>query len=146
MSFILQSLVEKKFPQWNQFVCSEETARELCFEEKVRVVEAQIRARGEYLIYRQVPFIIIKNNLPSKWRAWVLWHELAHHWLHHPGNYKFHKTVIRKFDFEANFVAAIALIPTMLLELMTLEEIAAEFNYPTELLEVRRKIYEYYRI
>lgn len=145
MSVILTSLVQKKFSQWNEFVCDEETARQICFKERVRVVTAQIRARGEYLLYKKAPVIVLKENLPANWRAWVLWHELAHHWLHHPGNYRFHEKVLRKFDFEANYVAAVALIPTDLLKKHSIDEIIAEYNYPKELKPVREFIANYYQ-
>jgi Zn-dependent peptidase ImmA (M78 family) len=145
MSVILTSLIQKRFPEWNQLVCDEETARRICRAERVRIREAKIRARGEYLIYKKSPFIVLKENLPREWRAWVIWHELAHHWLHYPGNYRFHKDVVRKLDFEANFVAAISLIPTFLLENRTVDEIIAEYNYPKELKPVREFIAEYYR-
>ena len=76
MSVILTILIQKRFPEWNHLVCNEETAYTICLKERVRVIEAEIRASGEYLIYKKSPFIVLKENLPREWRAWVLWHEL----------------------------------------------------------------------
>lgn len=147
MSVIFTSLVQKKLAEWNHRVLSEDDAFAAVAGEPVRIhTDAPIRWRGEYLIYRETPTILIKKNLSSRWRLWVLWHELAHYWLHQPGHYKFHKTIVRKFDFEANFVAAIAMMPTYLVQRYSIDELIYEFNYPKEIKFVREFIASYYKI
>ncbi len=146
MSFILSSLAKKKIVGWNQKIFTEENFYQICEAEKVSVVEWKIKPRGEYLIHEGFPFIILRPNLNPQWRSWVCWHELAHHFLHSPGHYLFNRSNARKVDFEANFVASIALIPTFLTKTKTMAEIIEEYNYPIRLIELRKQIYDYYKI
>lgn len=142
MSVILTSLVRKQLPDWNVRVFNEEDALTICRAGKVRVTEQQIRSRGEYLIYKEIPFIILKTGLKSNWRAWILWHELGHHWLHYPGSHAFSRHTRRKMDWQANYVAALALVPTVLWESASPAEIMADYGYPKELLKLRGVIYD----
>ncbi len=146
MSYILSSLARKKIIGWNEKVFTEEDFSQICEAEKVSVVEWKIKPRGEYLIHEGFPFIVLRPNLKSRWRSWVCWHELAHHFLHYPGHYLFNQSNARKVDFEANFVASVALIPTKLVLSLTFSEIAEEYNYPNRLIELRKQIYDYYKI
>jgi Zn-dependent peptidase ImmA (M78 family) len=146
MSYILTSIAEKKIDYWNEKVFTERDFFELCRRESIRVIEGDFVARGEYKVYKKWPFILLRRRLPAAMRIWIQWHELAHHFLHYPGSYLFDPSAARKVDFEANFVASIALIPTKLMEDRGLEEIATEFNYPKKLIEIRRRIAEHYRI
>lgn len=146
MSYILSSLIKKKVIGWNKQIFSEDDALALCRDQGVRVVFDNISSRGEYTVYKKISFIILRENLNNQWRPWVLWHELAHHFLHYPGHYLFNQSSARKVDFEANFVASVALIPTKLVETMTFGEIVAEYNYPKKLIEIRKQIYDHYKI
>ena len=146
MSFILSSLARKKIVGWNYRVFTEDDFYNICGKEKIRITESPIKSRGEYVIYKNVSFIILRTNLKSTWRTWVCWHELAHHFLHSPGHYLFNHSTARKVDFEANFVSSVALIPTKLVENLTLSEIAEEYNYPLRLIDFRKQIYDYYKI
>lgn len=146
MSYILSNLVKKKVVGWNKRVFSEEDARNICRELGVQIVVDNIDARGEYIVYKKISFIILKKSLNNHWRAWVLWHELGHHLLHYPGHYLFNQGSTRKADFEANYIASIALIPTFLVKTKTLSEIIEEYNYPKKLIETRKLIYDYFKI
>jgi Zn-dependent peptidase ImmA (M78 family) len=140
MSQILCSLISKKLPDWNTRVFTEDDALTICRAEGVCVSEQDIRSRGEYLMYKDAPFIVVKRALRRNWRAWVIWHELGHHWLHYPGPHAFSRHTRRKMDWQANFVAAIALIPTVLWESSTPADIMVEYGYPKELLKLRAAI------
>lgn len=146
MSYILTSIAQKKIDNWNKRVFTEQDFYDLCRRESVRVIEGDFVARGEYKVYKKWPFILLRRRLPSSMRIWIQWHELAHHFLHYPGSYLFDPGAARKVDFEANFLASVALIPTGLIETMGLDEIALEFNYPKKMIEIRRHIMENYRI
>lgn len=146
MSYILTSIAQKKIENWNKKVFDEQDFYDLCRRESIRVIEGDFAARGEYKVYKKWPFIMLRKRLPAAMRVWIEWHELAHHFLHYPGSYLFDPSAARKVDFEANFVASVALIPTSLMETASLAEIGAEFNYPEKLLEIRQRVAEHYRI
>lgn len=146
MSFILSNLAQKKIENWNKSVLTIEDGEMFCYKNGVRLITAPIASRGEYTVYKKIPFIIIRENLNPKWKTWVLWHEIAHHILHYPGNYLFSSSSARKIDFEANFVAAVALMPLSIIGQLTVSEIIAEYGYPKEIIEIRKLIYDNYRI
>jgi Zn-dependent peptidase ImmA (M78 family) len=147
MAFILSQLLKKKTPDWNSVVWTEDKFLQTSAEMKVRVIESEsIKAKGEYVIYKNVSFIVLRPKLPLQLRLWVGLHELGHHLLHFPVNHKFSKSVTRKFDREANFFAAIALLPTFVVENKTLGEIIDEYNYPKILTTIRKEIYDAYKM
>jgi Zn-dependent peptidase ImmA (M78 family) len=146
MSYILSNLAQKTIEGWNKRPLSFEDGEMLCHQLGVRLLFENIKSRGEYMPYKKIPFIILRKNLKQKWWAWVLWHEIAHHLLHYPGNYLFSRSTVRKIDFEANFIAAIALLPTAVIQQLTAAEIIAEYGYPEELIRVRKLIYDFYKI
>lgn len=146
MSHILTSLIKKRIPQWNEKVFTEEDFYSICIQEKICVIESKIRSNGEYLIHNTVPCIVLKKNLDKSWRSWVAWHELGHYFLHHPGRYHFNYAAARKSDFEANFLASVALIPSYLTKSLTYAELIEEYNYPEKLIVFRKQIYDYYKI
>lgn len=140
MSHILSQIIKRKLPEWNEVVFNESLAQLACERLLVRVAEWNIRARGEYLIENGVPFILLRKGLSERMRLWVWLHELGHHLLHYPATHRFSKSTHTRMDREANFFAAIALMPTSLCRIMTPAEIAAEYNYPDEIIEIRREV------
>lgn len=147
MSFILSQILKKKVPDWNKIIWNDDKFAITCEEAKVRVVEDEtLKHKGEYTIYKDVPFIALRKGLKPPMRLWVGMHELGHHLLHFPVNHRFSKGIFRRMDREANFFAAIALIPTWMVESKTLGEIVEEYNYPKELIIIRKEIYEAYGI
>ena len=102
--------------------------------------------RGEYTIFGKQPFILVRKELKRPDKLWVGLHEFGHHLLHYPVNHKFSKSVVKRMDREANYFAAIAMMPTWMVESMTFEEIRGEYNYPHRLILIRREIIEAYRI
>ena len=147
MSFILTQIIKKKLPEWNERILTEEDFYAYCQRDKVRVMESELfKHRGEYTIHDNICFILLQTKLKYGEKLWVGFHELGHHLLHYPVPHKFSKGYWRRMDREANFFAAIALIPTWLVESKTFGEMMEEYNYPKELIEIRKEIFEVYGI
>lgn len=146
MSHILTQIIKRKLPEWNERIISETGLIDACDRLRVRLVEWPIRSRGEYIVENDVPLILLRKGMKESVRHWVGLHELGHHLLHYPATHRFSKSVHTRMDREANFFAAIALMPTMLCRVMTPDEIAAEYRYPLEIIQIRRDIAENYRI
>lgn len=146
MSFILSQILKKKVLDWNEKIFTEDDFYRVCKIEKVRVFEDEtLKYKGEYTIYENVPFIALRKNLQNE-LLWVGFHELGHHLIHYPVAHKFSKGIWRRMDREANFFAAIALMPSGLIKAKTFGEIIEEYNYPKELIRIRKDIYDTYKI
>lgn len=147
MSFILYRILKKRIPEWNEKVFTEGDFERLCEAEFVRVIETNVlRSKGEYISQHGFAFILIRQGLPRIQKLWVGLHELGHHLMHYPVPHRFSRSIVRRMDREANYFAAIALIPTDLLRQSTIGEIAGEHNYPNELLLIRKEIYDAFKI
>ncbi len=146
MSFILSQILQKKVNEWNRRVLTEDDFYALCARDRLPVIEAPIKAKGEYTIYGDTPLILLRRGLKPPVRLWVGMHELGHHLLHYPITHRFSRSTFYRIDREANFFAAIALMPTILVTSKTVGDIMEEYNYPKELIAVRKDIYERYRI
>lgn len=143
-------------PEWNERVHGADELDGLSQTLKVPIIEdATAKSKGEYLIINGEPMILLKPNLKCTDKLWAAYHEIGHHLLHHPVPHRFSKGIKRRMDREANFFAAVALIPTQLIEEKAKEDlsvdealgaIAEEYNYPKELIAIRKEIYETYRI
>lgn len=151
MSFILSRIIKKKLPDWNERIFTAADLDWLCPKVEVRIIERDsFRLRGEYTVEeknkRKYSFILIKKTLKLKDKLWIAYHEIGHHLLHHPVPHKFSKSLVKKMDREANYFAAIALMPTKLIAEKNFGEIFEEFGYPKKLIEIRKEIWEAYRI
>jgi Zn-dependent peptidase ImmA (M78 family) len=147
MSLILSQIIKRKLPGWNELVFTLDDFDLIAERMQVRVIEtASARANGEYLVYQGKPFIVFREGLKRSVKLWVAYHELGHHLLHYPASHRFSRGTWRKYDREANYFAAIALIPTKLIAEMPLSEIQEQLGYDNKLIGVRKEIYEAYRI
>lgn len=147
MAYILEQIIKKKLQNWNGRVFSLDDFYAVCARENVRVMESNLfKHKGEYSIHEGIAFILLQAKLKREEKLWIAFHELGHHLLHYPVNHKFSKSIIRRMDREANFFAAIALIPTRLVKSKTLGEIMEEYNYPKELILIRKEIFDVYKI
>ena len=142
----LHLVAQKAFPHWNKRVVTERDVRRVCHNKGVRIVEGKTGVSGLYVVYRGVPFIVIDPDLGWPLCLWVLLHELAHHLLHVPGLQFFDNRFESKADYEANFIAAVALMPLDLIKRLTFAEIQDEYGYPSELMWFRKEIYEQFGI
>lgn len=157
MSLILSQIIKIKYPSWNEFALTLEDFDWLSQKTLVPIIEdPDCDGKGEYIILDDgQPVITIKPNLKNKDKIWVIAHEFGHHFLHYPVPHKFSKGLKKRMDREANFFAAVALVPTFLIKErltifdtidQTLGSLNEELNYPKELIQIRKDIYEAYRI
>lgn len=146
MSHILAHIIKKKLPAWNSRVLRYRDIPDLCHEARCGFIEGPSKHKGEYVIRRGLPLIVLKQDLRHELRDWVPMHELGHHLLHYPVPHKFSRGVYTKADREANFFAAIALMPTVLCRQMTPDEIIAEYGYAPEIVQIRLEITEHFKI
>lgn len=135
-------IAKTSLPGWNKRVLTEEDFYRYCTDLEVQVVERETASLGEYTVFRNVHFIILDPSLKRGWRLWVAMHELGHRILHAPLTSHFSYSTVKKFDYQANTIAAVALIPTYLCETKTLGELQEEFGYPNELIAFRKELYD----
>lgn len=136
----LTNLLKKHFPKWNKVIHTEDDAREFCKKNKVCICETTKVNFGKYTQYKGYDFILINPKLSPAMRLWVLWHEIAHFLLHSPETSNFSQSTIRKNDREANWVAAILLMPKNLIKNKTRTALQEEYGYLAELIEIRKYI------
>jgi Zn-dependent peptidase ImmA (M78 family) len=127
---------------WNERPLTEADFDALCEEEGVRVLELAMPERGLYLMRHGYPLIVLQEGLHGVERQFVAWHELAHHLLHTPENCFFAPDLASKFQYQANLVAACALIPQPLLLSQPFAETVAQLDLPPELMRLRVQIYQ----
>lgn len=108
---ILHLLAQKAFPYWNKRAITERDIRRYCKKKGIQIVEGKFGAAGLHTPYGGYSFIVIDPDLKGVMRLWVLLHELAHFLLHAPGIQLFDRSYESKMDYEANFVAAVGMIP-----------------------------------
>jgi Zn-dependent peptidase ImmA (M78 family) len=135
----------KAFPHWNRCRVSEADVRRVAKRRGVMIVEGEVGVPGLHVVYRGVAFIVIRPTLRGVMRTWVLLHELFHFILHEPGLQLFDPYFETKADREANFCAAVALLPREMLERKARNELL-EDGYPAELLDLRKEILEQFKM
>lgn len=132
-------------PGLNRRVYTEHDLLKLCRRHGIVICEAYTGHLGLYLIYNGAPFIILQPGLSAGLRLWVMMHEFAHFLLHAPNASTFTASMERKADFEANIIAALALMPFQMVKTALPGEIQEAFGYPRELMNIRKDVYEWFR-
>ena len=130
---------------WNHRVLGIDDFYSFCKQEGVEVYELDMSIDGLYTIFADVPVILLKLTLSEPDLTFVAFHELAHYWLHEPGQ-QFKWAFESKMDFEANLVASCALIPCSLLESHASADIQRQFGYSTEVIQFREQVYRDWKI
>ncbi len=139
---MIAALAARKIENWNTRVLGVPEARAFCAANSIYIVEDRRRKFGRLQFYKDYVFMLVNPKLQPGWRDWVFWHEIGHFLLHAPETSNFSAVMRRKNDAEANFIAAVALIPCSLVETATYGEIQDDFGYPAELLKIRKYIYD----
>ncbi len=106
-----------------------------CDQEGVRVITLPMPARGLYLVRHGYPLIVLNESLRGPDRLFVAWHEFAHHLLHTPESCYFGFGLEEKAQYQANLIAACALIPRASLA-------SPDPDLPADLLRLRWQIYQ----
>jgi Zn-dependent peptidase ImmA (M78 family) len=101
------------------------------------------RWKGLYTVCEGVPCIAIRSGLRDFDRLIVSWHEAMHHLCHsHKTAFFCDHAVVKRVEYEANALAAIALLPDRIIETRTVSEVVEEFGFPFPFLEFRKRIYD----
>lgn len=136
---------------WNQRPLTEADCYRICRREKIKIIEYPLESSpGFYMVCKGRPMITIDSRLRGLRRQYVLWHELAHHFLHVPHHataaHWFRLRPGTKAELEAEAFAVVAMIPEPLLRKMLTWEIEEEFGYTREMLNFRLKVLDTYGI
>ena len=138
-------LLKNTPPEWNVRVLTEDDFWQHCDGAGIVVREAQIEQSGLYLFNDGRPQIYLNDELRGAERLFVAFHELAHHWLH-PPRIQFFRGWKKAVEVEADIVAACAMVPQTLLAHYWPGEIAELYGYPHGLVELRREVFDRWRI
>lgn len=131
---------------WNRRVFTLDDFTWLCATTNVEVLTIEMQEEGFYTHYKDHPVIGIRKGLPIHRRAFVSLHEIGHHLLHHPGIACFDETSRNKAEYQANVIAACALIPERILCTKEFTEIEDALNVSRELVMFRADLWRYHKL
>lgn len=141
-----RQLIERNVPkEWNVRVLTEENFWIYAAAAGIVVREVPLEQAGCTLRCDGVPHIFIHDQLCGVNRTFTLFHEIAHHWLH-PPRIQFFQGMNRNIEFEANAVAACAMLPKTVIQHYWPSEIAEEYGYPEWLIKFRQTLLDYWQI
>ena len=127
---------------WNYRCLTLSDFESICTESNVAVLRLTMPIQGFYTHYKQNPVIVLNDALKQPRALFVAFHELAHHLCHDPGISRFDATSINKAEYQANIIAACALIPQPVLLKYDFADIADEFNLPLDLILFRAQVWQ----
>ena len=132
-------------PEWNVKVLTQDDFDYYCDRAGIAVKETPLELPGLYICRDSQPQIFLSDELRGFERLFIAFHELAHHWLHPPGVQMFHG-LSNRVEYEADVVAACALIPKTTLTHYWPSEIADVYGYTHDLITFRCEIFDRWRI
>jgi Zn-dependent peptidase ImmA (M78 family) len=146
----LSRIAKAAFSHWNKAVITYDELQDYCARSRIIVLNHPTEYLGEYTIFENRDCIILDPGLQGGKLNWVFGHETGHFLYHHPYEQQFHSyqenLFKEKLDFEADFFATIALIPVKELKTKTFNDILFEYNYPEEMIWIRKEIFDRYKI
>jgi Zn-dependent peptidase ImmA (M78 family) len=122
----------------------------VCDQENIIVIRESRKWDGVYFRRKDKDIIYIKSSLTGCFKTFVEFHELTHFWLHQPEITEmqfFNKpqVFISKAEHQASLVSACILIPTILIENLSVVELLE--SYPNkQIVDFRLQIYRNYRV
>jgi Zn-dependent peptidase ImmA (M78 family) len=146
---LAQDTFKKAVKGWNKRIFTEQDFFRLCKRFGVLVFEEDpdcVPGDGAYVVVEDIPVIFINNTLTGLKRLWVMFHELGHHLLHTPETCLFSDSTIHKAQSEANFFAALALLPEQMVRQIPLWEAYDVDEHSAKLLEMRLEFFENYKV
>lgn len=136
----VQQISHTRIDGWNQRQLTEADAMAFCKAHSLYVVDDRRLAHGKLIQnFRSYNFLLINPELEGVMRTWVLWHEIAHFLLHEPPTTHFSPSTKRKQEREANYIAAVAILPRPYIEGRSIVELEAA-GYPIDLLKIRWRV------
>lgn len=139
-------LLRNSPPEWNVKVLTEDDFCYYCNLARITVREMPLNSLpGMYLICEGQPCIFLDEDLRGADRLFTSFHEYAHYLLHPPRVRFFHGYDDVTED-EADAFAICALIPKTVLAHYWPSEIAELYGYPPSLIELRREVFDKWKI
>jgi Zn-dependent peptidase ImmA (M78 family) len=132
-------------PEWNVKVLTQDDFDYYCDRAGIAVREVSLEQPGLYICRDGQPQIFLNDELRGTERLFVGFHELAHYWLH-PPRIQFFLGWEETVEVEADVVAVCALIPKTVLTHYWPGEIAELYGYPPSLVELRREVFDRWKI
>jgi Zn-dependent peptidase ImmA (M78 family) len=132
-------------PEWNVRVLTQDDFDYYCDRAGIVVCEMPLERPGLYICRDGQPQIFLSDELRGVNRLFIAFHELAHHWLHPPGVQMFHG-LSNQVEYEADVVAACAMIPKTILTHYWPSEIAELYGYPHDLVGLRCEVFDKWKI
>ncbi|MDQ1610307.1 MAG: IrrE N-terminal-like domain [Pyrinomonadaceae bacterium] len=147
---LLAKAIRGYVPYWNERPLTEADFYRLCRKFKVRVIEVPLRVPGLFMQVGDKRCLYVNSRLGGVDWLHAALHEMGHALLHTPPSgtvaYFFRLPPNSKREHEAEAFAAVALIPLNIVMTKLPWEIQEEYGYPTELIELRKRIYDNFRI
>jgi len=143
---VRRSLVENGAPpEWNVRVMTVDDFYSYCDRDGIVVSEKPLGQFGLYMLRDGRPEIHLHELLSGADWLFVGFHELAHHWLS-TMRIQFFQGRDMEPEYEADAVAACAMIPRPLLACCQPSEIAELYGYSPNLINLRREIFDRWQI
>jgi Zn-dependent peptidase ImmA (M78 family) len=135
-------------PRWNETPFGEDEFYEIVARENISVCEIDLPLKGAYLRVNGKPIICLNATLRGIERLVIMYHELAHHFLHapRPQSLLFSSNLSSKEEHEAQIFALIAVIPLRELKALMTSPDYEDFQYAHHIIKERYEIFERYRI
>lgn len=141
-----KKLIERNMPpEWNCRVLTEDDLITFCDQLNVDIIDGPLEQPGCRIPYRGRTQLYLNNRLRGHDRLYVGFHEWGHCAIH-PPRIQFFCGLNRSIEFEADAIAACALIPRPLITHYWPEEIAEEYLYPDWMIKFRQTLLKYWEI
>lgn len=141
-----KKLMEQNCPrEWNVRALTEDDFWTYCDDARIIVKETPLERLGLHFKRRGQNVIFVRQELRGAERMFVLWHELAHFWLHPPG-IQFFQGYNDQIEREADAVAACAMIPQTVLRHYWPSEIIGLYGYPADLVRFRQDLFDTWQL
>lgn len=143
--------LELKYPGFNRKSLKYKDFERICRGEDIVTWQGKIPWEGWYFVRKHFNFIVINHSLSDFGKLFTAFHELGHHFAHAGKNHFHHgrQGWRKKLERQADIIAAIALLPTPLLEFLeslhqlSAEEIPKLFKMPRDFGEFRLKVFKH---
>lgn len=121
--------------QWQDF-------ESLCKREDILLFITPMPRRGFYRVVRGVSCIGLDKRLPYSLLQETAWHEIGHYFLHSPELHLYGHPNKPKTEYQAQVVAACALIPQSIIRTTEFAEIEERLNVQRDLVLFRARVWQ----
>jgi Zn-dependent peptidase ImmA (M78 family) len=126
---------------WNTIIGNFDRFRKLCTIDNIVVLETEMSWDGLYMVRDRRQVILLNTRLEDPQKTFVAMHELAHAWLHTADlSFCSDSTTNQRKECQANILSSVSLLPRLLIDTHSNQELQILFNYPPDLLAFRREV------